>query len=435
MGIDTARLYAAANPFGVIGPINAQTTDAWLPPNCHVYGAMSGSTLPVLPYPAGRHRSWTDYNAPGTGRSVDDPDRAKLLAAMEALERYCSMVHDPRSWRLGSGRKWGDRALDLTRVPRCSAAELRHPACPIRTPDPDADIRWVSALRLDTQSEVLVPAVMVHLGVDLIPGENFWLPISTGCAAHESIPAATVNAICEVIERDAIALTWLQRLSLPPLEDSCLSAATTELVHWCQTRGITTYLFDATTDLHVPTVYCLQTASHDQRAAQLVGCSTDFEVSAAAHRAVLEAMAARSAVHHHTSPRRYADYTDIMDGAALLARRARRPAFRFLLDGVRDRAPSRPVSPAADTVAQRYRFLVDTLSSKNMPAYGVDLSTREATALGISVVRVVIPDLQPLSLTPLAQYRAHPRLFTAPPAMGFPARSMSELNPWPQPVA
>ena len=48
---------------------------------------------------------------------------------------------------------------------------------------------------------------------------------------------------------------------------------------------------------------------------------------------------------------------------------------------------------------------------------------------------VIIPELQPMSLRPLAQYRAHPRLYTAPRAMGHRALPESRLNRWPQPIA
>lgn len=70
-----------------------------------------------------------------------------------------------------------------------------------------------------------------------------------------------------------------------------------------------------------------------------------------------------------------------------------------------------------------------------MPVLAVDRSHAELRSVGLTAVNVVIPDLQPMSLLPLAQFRAHPRLYRAPAAMGFPVHSEEELNPWPQPFA
>jgi ribosomal protein S12 methylthiotransferase accessory factor len=68
-----------------------------------------------------------------------------------------------------------------------------------------------------------------------------------------------------------------------------------------------------------------------------------------------------------------------------------------------------------------------------MCAIAVDRTPRELADVGLTAVNVVIPDLQPMSLRPLAQYRAHPRLYEAPVLMGYSSRSEEELNPWPQP--
>jgi ribosomal protein S12 methylthiotransferase accessory factor len=51
------------------------------------------------------------------------------------------------------------------------------------------------------------------------------------------------------------------------------------------------------------------------------------------------------------------------------------------------------------------------------------------------VVRVLIPQLMPLSFTYRARYLAHPRLYTAQARMGYPVLSADEINPQPQPFA
>jgi ribosomal protein S12 methylthiotransferase accessory factor len=52
---------------------------------------------------------------------------------------------------------------------------------------------------------------------------------------------------------------------------------------------------------------------------------------------------------------------------------------------------------------------------------------------GFVAVRAVVPGLQPVSFWPRAQYRAHPRLYQAPAAMGYTVHGEPDQNYWPQP--
>jgi ribosomal protein S12 methylthiotransferase accessory factor len=112
----------------------------------------------------------------------------------------------------------------------------------------------------------------------------------------------------------------------------------------------------------------------------------------------------------------------------------RAPAFSFLVDGARRR-----IAPGRETMPEGSREFLDqliaTLSGKDMQVLVIDRTTRELAAVGLTAVNVVIPDLQPMSLLPLAQYRAHPRLYSAPVIMGYPSLTEQELNPWPVPYA
>ena len=74
-------------------------------------------------------------------------------------------------------------------------------------------------------------------------------------------------------------------------------------------------------------------------------------------------------------------------------------------------------------------------AARDMPAVVVDRTSGDLAEAGLTCVSVVIPDLQPMSLRPLAQFKAHPRLYDAPARMGYPVRPEDELNPWPQPFA
>jgi ribosomal protein S12 methylthiotransferase accessory factor len=429
--VSESSLLALSGLFGAVGTVHAVRTSGWLPPRCSMYSAATGNLAAI------RSSFGAETQMPyGTGRAYDDPAHARLVAISEAMERYSALVFDQRRLITASARDLGDDALDLETVPRCSARELRRPGCPALPADTTADLRWVRSIDLCTQQDIFLPAVMVDLGTRRRRSERFWVPISTGCATHVTLEAALVNAIGEVIERDAIALTWLQKLPLPLLGEGYITGPVRQMIDWCSDRGIDTYMFDATTDIGVPTVYCVQLADLGYRAAQVVGCASDLDVPAAVERALLEAMGMRGLMHAEPLvPRRYADYGAAGAGATAMGRRSRRATFSFLFDDLASRSVTSPASLSFASDTERLGYLVARLADKDMPVYAVDISTRELTSIDHSAVRVVIPGLQPMSLRPLAQYRGHPRLYDAPVQMGMRALPESRLNPWPQPVS
>ncbi len=127
-----------------------------------------------------------------------------------------------------------------------------------------------------------------------------------------------------------------------------------------------------------------------------------------------------------------ASFANVLDGAVYMARPERRHALDFLLEGVEARAKTIP-HDLVERPEDALDALRSTLARRGVQAYAVNLTTREAEAVGLSVVRVIIPALQPLTFRPLAQYRGHPRLFDAPAAMGHTVHAEADLNPWPQP--
>lgn len=370
----------------------------------------------------------------GYGIAWGDPDEARLIAIAEAAERYSAGdFGQPVAW--ASYQDLDGPALDLRRIPRCSARELAAPGCPLRAPDPEARIRWIMGTDLVTGEPTWVPAVMAHYGLpDAAPAERFWYQISTGFAVHSDPAEALVRGICEVIERDAIAVTWLQQLRLPVITQR-LSRVARRMVTWASRHFIDTYLFDATTDMGVPAVICLQIAPHDEQCAQNLSCATGRSITSAAEKALLEACRRRGTEPGDDDiPDDFAGFTSLADGARYMAMPARAPAFQFLVDGASGRRASAREMMPENSMSFLAR-LVFTLAGKHMQILAVDRTTRELAAVGLTAVNVVVPELQPMSLLPLAQYRGHPRLYSAPALMGYPSLPEEELNPWPVPYA
>lgn len=371
----------------------------------------------------------------GAGSDVE-AEPAWIKAVVEGAERYCSMVHEESDFVVATAEELGADAMDLSLVPCLSEREYADPACPFVRPDKTVPLRWTRSYSLLDRREVLVPAVMTHLYVSPWPQELFWQSISTGVAAHTNLAKSLVAAICESIERDAIALTWLCRLPLPQIEiDEPLPEVLAPIWERLRHSKIQQRFFDATSDLAVPTVYAVQLVDGHDSLSQFVGCATDFDVAAACAKTVRESATSRSVFNgSHELPEDVADFSSLYDGAVAMGRPHAREAFRFLLDSPRRRTLSSMVSGPPDEVAQ-LRILLARLQELKMDAFAVDLTTDEVREAGLWVVRVVIPQLVPMSSVHRARYLGHPRIYQYPKDKGYGWLREDDINPDPQPFA
>jgi ribosomal protein S12 methylthiotransferase accessory factor len=412
----------------LVAPLGGLVGRVGVVPNPHgcpdytVCAADLGDLRPVLPG-FGLSATSTRGQMDGAGTGVDATIAAKL-AVVEAVERYSSCMYDERQLIWATRADLGSEAIDLDTVPRCSAMELSDPLCPLRPPGNDVPIRWVRGVSLNGRCPRWVPAVMAFLNIPpQTPGEQFVLQISTGCAAHVDPALAVLNAICEAVERDAVSLTWLQRLSLPMIDTGVRSGS-----------GVQTYLYDATTDLGIPTVYGIDVAEDSFGTA--VMCASDLDPARAVTKVLREAASGRVALSMAPAVTRpVEDFDTVWEGASYMAAAQRREAFDFLLGSNRTIALSDMKSLATATADGDLAVVVDALARRGIEVVVVDLTTDEAARAGLWVVRAVIPALQPLSFNYRARFLGHPRLYDAPIRMGYRSCSEPDLNPWPQPFA
>ena len=78
--------------------------------------------------------------------------------------------------------------------------------------------------------------------------------------------------------------------------------------------------------------------------------------------------------------------------------------------------------------------LLRLFAARDMKVYATDVTPREIEPIGWTVSHVLIPALQPASLHPWVQYKAHPRLRHDHPLATGPQR-VRELNGWPLPLS
>jgi len=366
-----------------------------------------------------------------------NPRRARAIAIAEAVERHASCV--PRAeLRWASAAHLGSEAIDLDALPRCSPTELADPRCPVRPVDPAEPIRWTRGWSSRGRGLIWVPAALVWMHLEpLTASERLTMPISTGCATHSDPARAVLNGLCEVIERDAIAVTWLQRLPLREIQLSEAPRTVREAVDRAEAAGRRHRFFDATSDLGVPTIYCVDTDPTSERLRHVVMCATELDPSRAIVKILREIASSRIALGAVGDlPDSVDDFRRVVDGARYMGSSRRAHAFDFLLDSGSEPISFSDLARIDDRDAGRaLTNVVERLHARGCEVVVVDISTVEARSVGLTVVRAIIPQLMPLSFAHRARFLAHPRLYEAPRAFGRAPLAEADLNPFPQPFA
>ncbi|MFI6597077.1 YcaO-like family protein [Nonomuraea sp. NPDC050536] len=421
------------SPYGLVSRLS------WLPvaegePNFPIYSGSLGNPGAVLSTQAGWEHDPSSGNFDGAGGDLDR-EVAAHLAVAESLERYSSCAWHPDRLIWASAQELGEEAVAPQRWPTCSATELADPRCGLVASDPRIPIRWVRGWSFTRNRPVYVPAVQVWLKCPPeSAAERYTHNVSTGCAAHSDPLAAVTNGLLEVIERDSISLTWLQRLRLPRLEFDLEELAPRHRAFAARgaSENIRTLLFDATTDLGVPVIYGVQLADHDPELAQVVIATCEVDPGRAVAKLFRESASLRIALRALSGqePTEHG----VIGGALESGPLDRRARFDFLLEGER---PAHRLSdlPRPGPGEEALPWLLGRMRHAGCEVVVVDISTDEARQVGATVVRVLVPELMPLSFAHRARYLAHPRLYEAPRAMGHPVHAEPEINPLPQPFA
>lgn len=430
------RLDRLCSPYDVVGGVHRLPNRPG-DPHFPIHVASLGDLTPVaasISEAVGGASTRADMD--GAGGALD-PDRARRLCVAEALERYSSCVVDTDQLIWATPRDLGSDAVDLATFPTCSPTELADPRNPVTAVDPDGPQRWVRGWSLTENRPKLIPAAAVWMRFPVrTPAERFTSGISTGCATHTDLHQALINGLCEVIERDSIALTWLQRIPWPRLEIDWNDPRLSEFAERHQRSNVQVDIFDATTDVGVPTFYSLERTEHHPTLAQLVMCNTSLDPIDSIAKMLREAASSRIALQSMRSlPDSVDDYTNVFHGAVDLGRPEQSGQFAFLDASNGTRKVSDVPNQNTGGSDTDLDLIVGRLAKAGYEALAVEVSTDEARDVGFRVVRTIVPGLMPLSFVHRARYLGHPRLYEAPARLGYPVFDEPHLNHQPQPFA
>ena len=230
------------------------------------------------------------------GKGTTDT-QARASALCEAIERYSARRQGSEPARVGTLRELAADAIHPNDVMRFSDRQYRErdawnevqPAVHfVPEPfDPDARIEWTPIWSLTEQRHRLLPTDLLFMSQRRSP--CYSVGCSNGCAAGNNLEEAVLQGFYEVVERDAVAIWWYNRLAMPAVElaafdDDWLATVPAHL----GALGREVTALDLTHDLGIPVIAALSYLREASQERIVLGLGCHLDPCTAARRAVLE---------------------------------------------------------------------------------------------------------------------------------------------------
>ncbi len=415
---------------GVVTWLSRTTDEAdpWL----HVDWA--GSNLGMRSRTLGSLRRSLRSKSAGKGSTRE---QSRVSALCEAVERYsgtycgdeirirkrfAEFVGEEEAIHPNDAQLFSDNQLDNAE----SINAKGHPynIVPPRL-DPDAEIDWTPVWSLTRQRHRWLPTSMLYSMPPEQRGPADLVADSNGCAAGNTLEEAILQGFYELVERDAFAIWWYNRLRVPAVDlasfdDEYLASAPGHYA--CYERDL--WMLDVTSDIGVPAFVALSRRPDGRTEDIIYGAGAHADPRIAALRAVCEL---NQCLTWLPRPGKGAGRPTIDDPLALWWWKTARLADCSWL------APAEPLHRVS-----RYPAMESTDTREDVESCralvedrGMELLVLDQTRpdIGMPVVRVIVPGMRHF----WARF-APGRLYDVPVSMGCRKHPVAEADLNPAPV-
>ena len=404
--------------------------DSWL----HVHWA--GSNLGMRSRTLSSLRRSLRSKSAGKGSTSE---QSEVSALCEAVERYSGAFHGDE---IRVRKRWidfagGDEAIQPNDAQLFSDSQFDnatsinaegHPynIVPPRL-NPDAEVDWTPVWSLTQERHRYLPTSMLYSMPAEQRGPSDLIADSNGCAAGNTTEEAILQGFYELVERDAFAIWWYNRLRVPAVDlssfdDEYLASAT----HYYARRERDLWLLDVTSDIGIPAFVALSRRPDAVTEDIIYGAGAHADPRIAALRAVCELNQCLTWLPRPGS----GDGRPMIDDPLALrwwktARLADCSWLAPAADEPHCKASKYPVAESADS-----REDVETCRAL-VEARGLEFLVLDQTRpdIGMPVVRVIVPGMRHF----WARF-APGRLYDVPVSMGRRNRPLGEADLNPAPV-
>ena len=318
------------------------------------------------------------------GKGLDD-DTARVSALMESVESWhAERIQLPVRYESYAELSAVAEVADISKLTLATGHRATR----------DTPLMWVQGEDLFRHTPVYVPYDLITMNT-VHPAEHtptYWIS-TDGLASGNHPLEATVHALCERIERDAVAL-WFATTEAPrPVDLSTVAdPRCRQLMDMLRAAECEAVAWDMTSDVGVPTYGCYVLERPGRETAGGLGFYHGFashlDATAALYKAIIEAIQGRVTFISGTRDDLFYEHYEQLRDPALLA-----GMWEEIAAGAATatRWTGEP-SLSTDTFEGDLRLLLAALERAGFDrAIAVDLSRPE---IGIPVVKVIVPGLE-----------------------------------------
>jgi ribosomal protein S12 methylthiotransferase accessory factor len=425
------QLEAAVSPLvGIVARTisTTYTTDEASLPNCAAELASAVRTLGgrAVEYGSGAHPR---------------PVRARAAAIGEALERYSALFVPRERVQLATVRALGECAVPPSRFALFHSAQHAAGDLPFVEFTDDTPTTFVEGMSLHDGSAAYLPAELVYLGRPSTASLPIAYSTSNGLACAATFTEAVLRALLELVERDAVMLAWKCGLSLPLLDwsdDDELESYDRRF--FCPT-GVPFNVLDGSAFLDVPIAIAVVHGPPGSGASLAMGAGASAHVRDAWLAAVSEGFGVYRWVRQQTlaqpdRPVPDPDQIESFDEHLLYYAPVEHAELAAFLDGSAERRSTGSITPLEGTRPRsQVEAVLRRLTRHGLTAYAVDVTSPDVRSLGLSVARVIVPELCALDVSHRARFLGGTRLYAAAYEAGLVSTPLepADLNPLPHP--
>lgn len=359
--------------------------------------------------------------------------QAKVSCLGEAIERYsCCHTVDVQT-RRARYVDMGGEAIHPDAVQQFSDAQFARRddinretgtfnSVPERF-DPNVEISWTPLWSLTRNASRWLPTAMCYYNYDASEagrGPRFASSNSNGCASGNTLEEAILQGMFELVERDAVAVWWYNRLHRPGVNLTAFEDAFfTQAQQLCSARGRSLQVIDLTNDLGIP-VFVSVSARKGSNGFVCLGFGCHLDPRLAISRAITEMFQMLSRDAELSDVRSFSEDPEFIHWFEHVTLDT---DTYLVADPAASVGPNSHVDRSTKDIAQDVQLCVDRLAARGLETLVLNHTRPD---VGFPTARVVVPGLRHFWTR-----FAPGRLYDVPVAMGWRDAPLAEneLNP------
>lgn len=347
------------------------------------------------------------YTIGRSGGTAQTDLQAKCSSFCEAIERYSGVFQGDEIRYQGSYQQMGDKAIHPNVCLNFSPAQYQNrqewnAGCSgflgnwQKVPEPFDEVReieWTPVWSFTHREFKYLPTAYCYYGYPNSSEPDCWAD-SNGCAAGNTLESAILHGFMELVERDAVALWWYNRLQKPQVDlDSFNEPYFQALKEYYQTLHRDLWILDLTSDLNIPAFAAISRRSDREVEDIIFDFGVHFDPKVAIYKAlngINKILHAVSASNLDGSTRYGSSMSEVAINWWKTATTANQPYL------VPDRSlPAKSCADypqlVSDDLLEDVMTCQQIIESKGMELLVLDQTRSD---IGLKVVRVIVPGLR-----------------------------------------